>query len=102
MNEIGPEAMPLVVMTTSPSGRRCEKEKPVPPPLCWIMAASRRAPKMLSKLGPDSNGGVVRPKAARLAHDAIVDLQVVDGHVPNEIAHFPLGDQLKGQSDDAP
>ena len=32
MNDTGPDATPMVERTVSPSGRRREKEKPVPPP----------------------------------------------------------------------
>jgi hypothetical protein len=32
MNDTGPLAVPWVLCTTSPAGRRWEKEKPVPPP----------------------------------------------------------------------
>jgi hypothetical protein len=37
-------------MITSPAGRRRENEKPVPPPLCWMIAACRSVVKMLSRL----------------------------------------------------
>ncbi len=48
MNEIGPLAMPVVLMTTSFAGRSREKEKPVPPPDLWISAVCLTASKMSS------------------------------------------------------
>ncbi|OPY54075.1 MAG: hypothetical protein A4E51_01021 [Methanosaeta sp. PtaU1.Bin055] len=48
MKETGPLATPPVARTGSPFGRRREKEKPVPPPLWWILAISFRAPKIPS------------------------------------------------------
>ena len=48
MNDTGPEATPPVVPTLLFLGRSREKEKPVPPPDLWIMAALRNAPKMPS------------------------------------------------------
>jgi len=48
MKEIGPEEIPFVDRTTSARGRRREKEKPVPPPLLWIMAVFLTASKMES------------------------------------------------------
>lgn len=54
MNETGPEAAPPVEATRSPRGRSREKEKPVPPPDCWIRAISFSAskiPSMLSSTG---------------------------------------------------
>jgi hypothetical protein len=38
MNETGPDATPPVVLTVSPLGLSLEKEKPVPPPVLWIIA----------------------------------------------------------------
>ena len=49
MKLTGPEAIPPVEPTTSPSGRKREKEKPVPPPLLWISAVSLILEKMESK-----------------------------------------------------
>ena len=41
MNETGPDATPMVERTVSPSGRRRENEKPVPPPDWWTRAIAR-------------------------------------------------------------
>ncbi len=38
MNDMGPDEMPFVDLTTSFFGLRREKEKPVPPPLLWMRA----------------------------------------------------------------
>ena len=46
--DMGPEAMPPVVLTTSRFGRRREKENPVPPPVLWIIAAAFKVSNMLS------------------------------------------------------
>ena len=46
--EMGPEAMPPVEPTRASWGRSREKEKPVPPPDLWIMAAFLTASKMPS------------------------------------------------------
>src|SRR6185369_975535 len=46
MNETGPLAIPPVERTRSSRGRRREKEKPVPPPLCRIRAAFFRVSKI--------------------------------------------------------
>jgi len=48
MKDTGPEAIPPVERTVSPSGRRREKEYPVPPPVCWTMAPYFTASYMLS------------------------------------------------------
>ncbi len=40
--------MPPVVLTGSPFGRSLEKEKPVPPPVLWMMAVALRVSNMLS------------------------------------------------------
>ncbi len=48
MNETGPLASPAVLRTMSPTGRSRLNEKPVPPPLLWIIAMSRIAPKISS------------------------------------------------------
>jgi len=40
MNDTGPLAAPIVDATISSFGLRCEKEKPVPPPVWWIRAVS--------------------------------------------------------------
>ncbi len=48
INDIGPEATPPVVLTTSFLGRSLEKEKPVPPPDLWINAVCLTASKILS------------------------------------------------------
>ena len=48
IKEMGPLATPCVVLTLSPSGLILEKEKPVPPPLLWIMAVCFTASNMLS------------------------------------------------------
>ena len=53
-NDTGPEATPIVDCTRSPSGRRREKAKPVPPPDWWMRAVSLIAwkiPSMLSGTG---------------------------------------------------
>lgn len=50
MNETGPDASPPVEPTTSPRGRRCEKEKPVPPPVRWTRAIARSPAKIDSML----------------------------------------------------
>ena len=46
MNEMGPLAMPLLLLTLSPWGLRRENEKPTPPPDCWMSAASLSVVKM--------------------------------------------------------
>jgi hypothetical protein len=46
MNEIGPDEMPLVDLTTSCFGRSREKENPVPPPLLWMSAVFLTASKI--------------------------------------------------------
>src|SRR3989304_9371570 len=46
----GPVERPPERFTKSPRGRRLEKEKPFPPPVCWIRAATRR----VEKIPPDS------------------------------------------------
>ena len=46
--ETGPEATPPVEPTRLALGRRREKEKPVPPPDLWIMAANLTASKISS------------------------------------------------------
>ena len=46
MKERGPEAMPMVDMTTSPLGRRSVEEKPVPPPDLCTRAMCLTASKM--------------------------------------------------------
>ncbi len=54
MKERGPEAMPMVDCTTSPLGRRREKEKPVPPPdLCTsaMFFTASKMPGMESSTG---------------------------------------------------
>ncbi len=54
INETGPEAIPPVVPTLLSLGRRREKEKPVPPPDLWIIAAffkESKIPSMLSSMG---------------------------------------------------
>ncbi len=48
MNETGPLETPMVERTTSSFGLILEKEKPVPPPLLCMRAASLRVPNMLS------------------------------------------------------
>ncbi len=48
MNETGPDALPFVDNTISPSGLRCENENPVPPPLWCISAICLRVSNMLS------------------------------------------------------
>ncbi len=48
MNDMGPLATPCVLLTLSPSGRILENEKPVPPPLLWIMAVCFTVSNMLS------------------------------------------------------
>ena len=48
MNETGPEATPPVERTTSPEGRKREKEKPVPPPDWWIFAIRAKVSKIPS------------------------------------------------------
>ena len=50
MNETGPDASPPVEPTTSPRGRRCEKEKPVPPPVRWMSAIALSPAKIDSML----------------------------------------------------
>ena len=52
MKETGPEAMPIVERTTSPAGRKRENAKPVPPPVCWIIAAHFTASKMSGIASP--------------------------------------------------
>ena len=52
MNETGPEATPMVDATTSPDGRSRENEKPVPPPVCWIIAAHFTASKISGIASP--------------------------------------------------
>ena len=42
-------------LTKSPFGRRREKEKPLPPPVCWMSAALRRVWKMPSASRPMSS-----------------------------------------------
>ena len=51
-NESGPEATPPVEPTTESLARSREKEKPVPPPDLWIMAACLTASKMSSMESP--------------------------------------------------
>ena len=46
MNGSGPEATPRVEATRSPAGRRRENEKPVPPPVIWMIAAHFTASKI--------------------------------------------------------
>jgi hypothetical protein len=46
----GPVARPAEDLTSAPLWRSRLKEKPLPPPVCWISAASRRVWKM-----PDSS-----------------------------------------------
>ena len=55
MNPTGPVAWPPLDCTTLPLGRSLEKEKPVPPPVCWIKAMSRRVWKMPSDSRPISS-----------------------------------------------
>ena len=50
--ETGPEATPPVEPTRLSLGRRREKEKPVPPPDLWIMAAYFTASKISSMESP--------------------------------------------------
>ena len=50
--ETGPEATPPVEPTRAFLGRRREKEKPVPPPDLWIMAANFTASKISSMESP--------------------------------------------------
>ena len=50
--ETGPEATPPVEPTRLALGRRREKEKPVPPPDLWIMAANLTASKISSMESP--------------------------------------------------
>jgi len=50
--DTGPEATPPVVPTREFLGRRREKEKPVPPPDLWIMAANFTASKISSMESP--------------------------------------------------
>jgi len=52
MNDTGPEATPPVEPTRALWGRRREKEKPVPPPDLWIMAAFFTASKISSMESP--------------------------------------------------
>ncbi len=52
MNETGPDATPMVERTTSPDGRRRENAKPVPPPVCWIIAAHFTASKISGMASP--------------------------------------------------
>ncbi|VVC02059.1 Uncharacterised protein [uncultured archaeon] len=54
MNDKGPEATPAVLLTMSPFGLSLENEKPVPPPLLWIMAVyftASNMPSMSSSTG---------------------------------------------------
>jgi len=55
MNETGPLATPWVVFTTSPRGRRREKEKPVPPPDWWMSAAHLSASKIAARSSSTGN-----------------------------------------------
>ena len=48
MNDTGPLAMPPVLATRSPAGRRRLNANPVPPPLWWISAVSFSVSKMPS------------------------------------------------------
>ncbi len=50
--DTGPEATPPVEPTRASLGRRREKEKPVPPPDLWIMAACFTASKISSMESP--------------------------------------------------
>ena len=50
--DTGPEATPPVEPTRLSLGRRREKEKPVPPPDLWIMAAYLTASKISSMESP--------------------------------------------------
>ena len=52
MNETGPDATPMVERTTSPDGRSRENAKPVPPPVCWIIAAHFTASKISGIASP--------------------------------------------------
>ena len=52
MNDTGPDAIPIVERTTSPEGRSRENEKPVPPPVCWIIAAHFTASKISGIASP--------------------------------------------------
>jgi len=54
-NPTGPVACPAEVLTRLPFGLRRENEKPLPPPVCWIRAASRRVWKMPAGSRPMSS-----------------------------------------------
>ena len=54
MNDTGPGVLPHVDTSGSSAGRRREKEYPVPPPDCWIRAASFTVSKM--RPGSSSTG----------------------------------------------
>jgi len=51
----GPVAWPDEDFTNEPLGRRREKLKPFPPPVCWMSAALRRVEKMPSGERPISS-----------------------------------------------
>jgi len=52
MKLTGPEATPLVLLTMSPRGLKCENEKPVPPPLWCTIAAHLRQSKISGRESP--------------------------------------------------
>ena len=54
-NPTGPVAWPAELFTSDPLGRRREKENPLPPPVCWIRAASRRVWKIPAESLPMSS-----------------------------------------------
>ena len=48
MKETGPEAMTPTRFVRTPAGRRVEKSRPMPPPICIVSALSRNAVNMPS------------------------------------------------------